>query len=511
MRSLSSLLITSFCYLFGLTFLWLFINIFFDNNAYSFKMPHVAFYLLCWMLVTAYFYKLISDTENFFLKNEKKILAIWILIVFSLQLYCGYLLAVTTSWDTEAVFHGAINLQQQGNLGNHKEYFHVFPHNLGVTSLLQLLFTIFSAQNTQDYYWIATTYNVISINLGLFFVYLICRELQNIKIALLSLWLGSCCIPFYFYTPIFYSDTISLPFLIISYYLYLLMLRSKTLRQEIFRACLFAVTCAAGALIKFTVVIVAIAALIDLTIRGNIKKYWFAIIVTAGVFYACISTFDYYRYTHILDKHLTEQKQVPYTHWIMMGLSGNGAYNGNDYTYTYSFPTIELRTQANLEKIIERLKDYGFIGYLEFLGRKQQLNFGSGIYGVNEMIDDGPLRPNALHTIALDSGVHHEKFRHIAQGFHIFIFLILTFSALYDGATKASPTKNLAIRLSITGIFIFLALWEGNSRYILNFIPMFIAGAAIGFPEFCRTLGIIKQALRQHIQDTRTANQIRNH
>lgn len=424
--------------------------------------------------------------------------------IFSLQLYCGYLLAVTTSWDTEAVFRGAINLIEQGHLANHTDYFHVFPHNLGVVSALQLLFTIFSAEKIQDFYLIATIYNALSITTGLGFVYLICREHQGVKTAFLALCLGTCCIPLYFYTPIFYSDTLSLPFVAISYYLYLQIQKSQTLKQKVLIAAIFALMCAAGTLIKFTVLIVAIAILIDLTLKAKLKKNLLVISIAAACIYILLSCFNYYRENYLLDKNLSEQKEVPHTHWVMMGLSGNGAYNGSDYGYTHSFPTIETRTQATIDRIHDRLHEYGFDGYMEFLHRKQQVNFGSGIYGVNEMIDDGPLRPNALHQVALDSGKYYEIFRHLAQGFHIFLFLLIALSALYDAATRThSALSKLTLRLSITGIFIFLALWEANSRYILNFAPLFIACAALGFTELYRVASVIKNALSEHIQESR--------
>lgn len=504
MRSLASLLVTGFYYLFGVIFLWVFLSIVFNNQTYPFKTLHIVLYVFGWLIVTGYVYKAINHAEVFLQAHERKIAGLWILALFSVQLYCGYLLAVATGWDTEAVFRGAITLKEYGNLGGHTEYFHIFPHNLGAASALQLVFTICSALGFQDYHWVATVYNVISINLGIIFVYLICRELKSTKAAFLSLWLSSCCIPLLFYTPIFYSDTLSLPFVMMSYYFYLQVLKSETIKQQITRSSFFALVCAAGTLIKFTVIIVAVAVLIDLVIRGKLKKYWLAIIIAATLFYTCLSGFNYYRYNHLLDKNLSEQKQVPYTHWVMMGLSGNGAYNGSDYEYTYTFPTREARTQANLERIGERLNEYGVWGYLEFLHRKQQLNFGSGIYGVNEMIDDNPLRPNSLHQVAIEGGKYYETFKHLAHGFHVFLFLMIILSSVYDAAAKTRGAINkFVVRLSIIGIFIFLALWEANSRYILNFIPMFIACAALGFPELYRVAGVIKKSLHEHIQETR--------
>lgn len=507
MHRLQSLLIISFYYTFGIAFLWVFLKVTFNNQIYSFNTLHVVLYVIAWLLATSYTYKKFNKNEGILYKHEKKIAVTWLLILFTLQMYCGYLLAVTTSWDTEAVFRGAINLNERGYLDNYSEYFHVFPHNLGATSLLRFLFWAFSADSIQEYYWIATSYNVISITTSIVFGYLICRELHNAKTAFLFLWLSTFCIPIYFYTPIFYSDTLSLPLVMVTYYLYLLLLKSEITKQKIILASLLAIACSLGTLIKFTVAIIAIAIFIDLLLRGNIKRLWTSIIVVVSIFYICLSSFNYYRAHHLLDEEISERKQIPYTHWVMMGLSGNGAYNGSDYGYTHSYPTMETRTQANLQKINERLHDYGIGGYLEFLQRKQQLNFGSGIYGVNEMIDDGPLRPNSLHQIALDTGKHYEKFRHFAQGHHVFIFLLIILSAFYDAATrKHNAINKLGLRLSIIGIFVFLALWEANSRYIFNFIPIFIACAALGFPDLYKVMCIIKNTLSKHIQEVRALN-----
>ncbi len=173
MRNLPLLLLTSFYYLFGLIFLWLFLSIAFNNQTYPFKTLHIVLYVIGWLIATGYVYKALNHTESFLHAHEQKIASLWMATIFLLQLYCGYLLAVATGWDTEAVFRGAITLKEQGNLGGYSEYFHIFPHNLGAASALRLVFTVCAALGFEDYHWIATVYNVISINLGMLFVYLI--------------------------------------------------------------------------------------------------------------------------------------------------------------------------------------------------------------------------------------------------------------------------------------------------------------------------------------------------
>lgn len=503
------ILVRLFYFIFGFIFLALFTTIALQNHSYKFNELKIIFYVFSWLVATCYIYKKIFLYEKFISANESKIVPLILALLLCMQIYFGHFLAVSTSWDTEAVFRGAINLAENGNLGKYHEYLHIFPHNLGSTSALHFFFSLFSAKDIQDYYWIATIYNAVSINLGIAFTYLVCRELHSKKAAYLSLWLTISCLPLYFYTPIFYSDTLSLPFVMISFYFYLLTIKAKTPKEKIKKSLLFGAFCAIGSLIKFTVAIVAIAVLIDLLIRNEVRRHWIYATTATLVFFAITFSFNLYCEKKLLDEKKLAEKQVPYTHWVMMGLTGNGAYNGSEYNYTYSFPSLESRRQANLDKISDRLQEYGFLGYLEFLHKKQQVNFGSGIYGVNEMIDDSPLRPNYLHQFGIDTGKHYETFRHLSQGHHIFIFLIIIFGALYDAATKSrSATNLLAVRLSITGAFVFLAIWEANSRYILNFIPMFIACAALSFPDFYRLLSALKKSLSQHIQESRTLDKL---
>src|SRR5690606_41876762 len=80
-----------------------------------------------------------------------------------------------------------------------------------------------------------------------------------------------------------------------------------------------------------------------------------------------------YRDSHLLYERDSDLKRVPPAHWVMMGLTGNGSYNSEDYTFTYRFRTYEQRQNANLVQIRQRIADYGFWGYLEFLNRKQQI------------------------------------------------------------------------------------------------------------------------------------------
>lgn len=489
-----------FYYFFSIIFSWLFLGIFLENKTYTFNTLSVALSLVIFFVLSIYIHKAIYKYHYFLANHEKIIIFLFFGALFIAHIFLGYLLAVETSWDTEAVYKGAVNLSTTKTLGNYQDYFHIFPHNLGATYILSSIFSGCAFFGYTDYYFIGTIFNVISIDIGIFFIYLICKELKDIKAALMALWLSLICLPLHFYTPIFYTDTLSFPFIAALYYLYLATLRADKISIRLAYGFLFGALLAIGSEIKFTVMILAIAVFIDSLIRKKALHTLPSMLTAMAIFFVITISFNDYRFDSLLNKEISDQKRVPYTHWIMMGLTGNGSYNGEDYQYTYSFPSQEDRIDANLARIKNRLNEFGVWGYIDFIYRKQHLNFGSGIYAVNEMIDDNPIRRNALHEFNLDGGKYFDIFKSIAQGYHIFIFAIIILSTFVDAASKnPNSIKIFAGRLAIMGIFIFLMLWEASSRYIINFIPVFIVCAAFGFNDTYRFFASIKRSIAESL------------
>ena len=71
-------------------------------------------------------------------------------------------------------------------------------------------------------------------------------------------------------------------------------------------------------------------------------------------------------------------------------------------------------------------------------------------------------------------GKNVANFRFIAQ----FIWLIILSCIFFGWHNKSQTTQT--IRLGITGAFLFLLLFEGGrSRYIIQFLPLFLLGASL--------------------------------
>ena len=66
-------------------------------------------------------------------------------------------------------------------------------------------------------------------------------------------------------------------------------------------------------------------------------------------------------------------QQIPYSHWIMMGLNSGGGFNRDDVLYTQSFPNIDEKKAATVSEIKKRLSNYGFTGLINHLTNKAVL------------------------------------------------------------------------------------------------------------------------------------------
>ena len=57
----------------------------------------------------------------------------------------------------------------------------------------------------------------------------------------------------------------------------------------------------------------------------------------------------------------------------------------------------------------------------------------------------------------------------------------MLFSAMLSVKKETADQKLLVGRIAVFGLFVFLSIWECNSRYLLTFTPIMILVAADGW------------------------------
>lgn len=469
---------------FSFGFLWLLLNVILNNQWYYMNQLKAIFSMLFYSVVLFFVYKLTTRYQDFLQRNAIPLVAAVLMIVFGMQLSIGYWFRITPSFDVDAIYNGAITWNKTGNLGDYMDYFCQFPNNLGGLFALSTIFRFADLIHFTDYNGMAIIFNGCMIVLSFLLIYLTCSKLFGTTQGMAALLFSVCCLPLLFYTPVFYTDTLSICFPILGYYLYIRAKIAKSTAMRIALSILIGVVFSVGMFIKMTVIIMLIAILIDMLLTCNVKKYILPIACSSIIIGAGCLGFLSVR-SSVLDHKIYQEKNLPYSHWIMMGLKDMGTYNGEDYDYTYSFATLPEKKAGIQKEIKARMEKYNPISLFKHLSNKTAYTFGSGQYGVDTMLDDDPQNENWFHSYVIytdeTNETHFKNFNSYTQGYHLLLLLLIAASSF--AALKNRKSRNfyfIGPKIAITGLILFLMMWEASSRYIINYLPVMVVCAFSG-------------------------------
>ena len=178
-----------------------------------------------------------------------------------------------------------------------------------------------------------------------------------------------------------------------------------------------------------------------------------------------------------------------------MGLAGHGGYNADVYWMTASIEGKEEKREVDRAFIQKQLGRYGIWGMKEHLKEKILFTWGDGVYFAPEKLKREPLQESPLHSWVLDSGIEYKKTYQYCSAVHFLLLLGIFLSIFCNVLRKGDVQEALAVQIAVFGLFLFLLIWETRSRYLVNFVPMFILLGIDGGQELGRYL---KKAFRKH-------------
>ena len=142
--------------------------------------------------------------------------------------------------------------------------------------------------------------------------------------------------------------------------------------------------------------------------------------------------------------------------------------------------------QENIKKIKERLKTYGTQGYIKFLNNKiKGQTWGTGTYDFETILNSYNVDNNIAHQFLLSNGKYYRPVFYYCQIFHFTMLFAIIVSIGYSIKNGKKENSIMIItKLSIFGLLLFLLIWETRSRYMLNFIPIYILAFVSGIAFF---------------------------
>lgn len=427
----------------------------------------------------------------------------WILIGFSILMLVFQWIYTQkvyfhAGWDVSIVLGSADKICMGKELIGEHYYYSQYTNNIAIVYILSHMQKLAVQIGMEPHrYLFCAIADCVLVNLAGFFTALSVKRVTGIKaLSLFSYVLFILLIGINPWMVVPYTDTYSILFPILTFYLYLCFGQSE--RKPIKGVLWFLMNLVGfmGYLIKPSAAIVLIAVWVCeiVSVFYLQKDRWKRIsvnILLAGLALVCIwgIRLHMHQYTGVI---INEDIQLSFTHYLMMGLNeeNTGSYYSEDYGFSSSFPDVESRTSANLQETLNRIKEYGPVGLLEFHIKKLLVNFNDGTFCWGReggfIAGENPVatslmsqRLKRLFYVGTDWYVYYATY---AQTIWLSALSMLTgmFWIKKKGMFTERKEEIKVLLVSILGIIIFVTLFEARARYLYNMAPIIIVCASVG-------------------------------
>lgn len=443
-------------------------------------------------------------------------------------------------WDCGMVANSARWIFEGRDLG-YEDYYTIYSNNIPITWLLYKLYQF--ANELQNYpynpefIWIQ--FQCAMFAAAIFFsamtVLVISRKIATTVLVLVinTIFLGLSPWEIIPYTD---AATIAVPVFLI--FLYSLLLRCKS-KAKYFLWFFIVFAGVLGGIMKATGYITLIAiVLIDFvwvflqkeTFLQKAKCFALRVVLLAcGFVVASACKQGMYRtvsYEYNYDMEMT------WSNYMYNGLNEatTGACSGEGLALVreYADCAREDRITVEIDYIKDRIALKGWKGLLDFWMRKQVMNFNDGTFSwyqegffnawpYEDIIDSDWEEP--LKDFYWEDGKDYPWFLTISQGIWLWVlagviveaFMLLLVAAIGIGKRSTSmEAEGYGVQIRVIGIttfigvFLFVMLFEGRARYLLNSIPVFSTLAVLGYCDFFdKTACLIGRILDKNVKKTK--------
>ena len=484
--------------------------IFINNSNNMFQTSKQLFFAFLWLvflLLAALCGKLVWKKKGDFLSAHFPLVFVaGMVLIFLLQGIQVYSTCTLIGWDCNNLITPALSK----TIGSYNTYLSQYPHNIFSLLMLRALVKLFKFFGITQYWLFLDLFNTLCVDVAITAVVFAARRIRGVSFAFVSWFLLLLFLAFTPYLVVPYTDTFSMPFIAGAFYFYCVLMDSKSTDKKFFSRrlalILFPLCLLTGFLIKPTSLILLIACMIIFicfrldSLGSYIRKLFYFLLVFLFVFVGYKSFHSMAKHLDLLD--LKEELAVPFTHYLMMGSNTQetpfgysyGAFNMDDIGLTTSFNNRDKAIEANLREYQKRVQAYGPSGYAVFLLKKARWVTSEGdFYWGDEgsFADWTAPDANFLRQCIYPNGSHHRMYTYLLQGLWILYLSALSISFLFD-QKKQEEELFTVIRCAILGSLLFILLFEGRSRYLLNYLPLYAIPVAQVYQRMSALLTIRK-------------------
>lgn len=390
--------------------------------------------------------------------------------------------------DSEIVSDIAIEFMENNySAFSQGEYLYRYPFQLGITAILEVIYTIFGIENFVVFQFI----NVVCVMIILRMLQLITRELfGDERLQRMESFISMGCLPLFLFTTFIYGDMIGWCLGICSIYFVLRHLRDGSIKNAVSASLLLC----AGVVAKSNINILVVAAVIAVLLRGIQEKKRSALPVAAALI--IISQLGNVCVNEIYERRMGAEEipsGIPKLAWVAMSLQeadeggyACGWYNGYNWqVYGDNDFDREKTTQACMESIKGSLSKFAHeqryalsFFYKKFTSQWNAPTFQAMI--TNEWYSrySRPLSEAARFFIY---GFGREILYGLMNVYHFLIFFGATAFCFFR--RRKWELGQAYYILNIFGGFLFHMIWEAQSRYVLGYFILMLPLAACGVSD----------------------------
>lgn len=444
--------------------------------------------ILIFLAVLCAAYVLLSKFENVIEKYFKYIIIGFAAVMLISNITLGIMQRFSPTWDFAAVYHSAVQWHNTGTFTDWYDYHMYITNNIGEMAVLKVLFDVVGFFGVDDCFAAAVVFCAVLLTAAMSLTAIVAKMQYGARFGGFAIVMWLLTPTMYFAAAFFYTETMSLPFIIFGYFFFLTAGKADTKRSKLIYYLLMGFSFGLGGVIKMTALIPLIAIIIALLIGKNPKRAAVCA-ASAGAFFMAITLLiNGVIYTYHLDKEVAKEQNMPLTHWVMMGLKGFGGYDPDDFTFTRSFDTHEEAAEAVKKEIYARLDKLGYKGVAELITNKTRLDYSDGGHDLTGYSVDGPFNHPVLYKWLNPKGELHSKYEYCANDIMLAAYILAMVAAfcLALGRNKEGRrlTEYLPPFLALLGQWMFLMMWEGANRYTFNHITMLYLCAVFGIAFF---------------------------
>ena len=430
------------------------------------------------------------------IKHRYKILVGACVALFGIQMLINSCMVPTVIYDHDHTLQSAIAYATGDSalLAEHLDYLHKYPFQAGIVLMQGTLFKFVSLFGCTDWFGAACVLGDLLLILMVVTTFIYLDENFSGHRAVFYLVLSAIYIPFYFQGSVSYTDTYSIwgiPCLLLSV---TRALKADSNGKRIGYALLAGVLGGLAMQIKNTVLIVLVALIIQRIVNQPGKKRFYALAVVLAALIVTNSAYKAATYSTLLDENRKDEA-LPLTHWVMMGLQGDGSYSYIDEMYITVPTPPQERVAVNMQHINQRLSEMGPAGYLKLLYMKTCRTFGCGNRDLRGgyCFEGYPQPVNLMYDIVLLNGRYYGINNNLSQAVYLLVLGLgaaggaLMLKKKDDGVYKFAPFT------ALTGFWMFMMIWESNHRQLINQWSLLFICGAVGLYQIWKTVFKVKE------------------